>query len=62
MRYAEKLIVERGGRLAVVETSSREIYDPTRGFYRKMGYPEAARLKDFYAPGDDKVVYIKRLV
>jgi ribosomal protein S18 acetylase RimI-like enzyme len=62
MRHAEKLIVERGGRLAVVETSSREIYDPTRGFYRKMGYPEAARLKDFYAPGDDKVVYIKRLV
>lgn len=57
----EKLIRQRGGRLSVIETSGREIYNSSRQFYLKMGYPETARLKDFYAPGDDKVVYVKRL-
>jgi hypothetical protein len=28
----------------------------------RMGYEEAARVRDFYAPGDDKVIYVKRLV
>ncbi|MBN1868437.1 GNAT family N-acetyltransferase [Candidatus Sumerlaeota bacterium] len=61
MTHAERTIREIGGRLAVVETSSRAAYDATRRFYVKFGYPEAARLADFYAPGDDKVIYIKRL-
>ena len=59
MDYAEDLIARRGGRIAVVETSGRAIYDPTRRFYRKLGYHEAARIADFYAPGDAKVVYTK---
>ena len=61
MAYAEGRIAKRGGRLAVVETASRPDYEPTRLFYLKVGYTEAARLPEFYAPGDDKVVYLKRL-
>ena len=61
LSHAEKLIRERGGRIAVIETSGREIYDPTRRFYLKNGYSEKARLKDFYAPGDDKIIYTKLL-
>jgi len=61
VRAAEKAIVERGGRMAVFETSGRTIYDSTRRFYSKLGYREEARLKDFYAPGDDKLIYVKRV-
>jgi ribosomal protein S18 acetylase RimI-like enzyme len=60
--YAEDLIRQRGGRLAVVETSGRAVYDPTRLFYAKLGYHEAARVRNFYAPGDDKVICVKSLL
>lgn len=48
-------------RLIVVETGGRKAYDATRGFYLARGYAEAARVPDFYAPGDDQVVFVKRL-
>ena len=61
MAHAEGLIVRQGGRLAVVETSGRAVYDPTRSFYSKLGYHEAARIADFYAAGDAKVICTKTL-
>ena len=61
MEHAEKLIGEKGGKVIVVETAGRAVYEPTRQFYLKRNYIEEARLKGFYAEGDDKVVYIKRL-
>ena len=61
LRESERLIADRGGILSILETSGRSSYDPTRGFYLRMGYYEAARIADFYAPGDDKTVYVKRL-
>ena len=39
------------------ETSSRAQYEPTRRFYLKQGFTEQARLDEFYAPDDDKVIY-----
>jgi D-alanine-D-alanine ligase len=56
---AEQKIAECGGRLFVVETSSRETYTPTRRFYERLGYREAGRIPDFYGPGDDKVIFVK---
>ena len=61
MEHAENLIRGRGGRMIVVETSGTERYHATRQFYLRAGYQEAARIKDFYAPGDDKVVFTKHL-
>ena len=61
MEYAEENIRKLGGRLVVVETSGRAIYDATRAFYLRVHYTEATRLPEFYAPNDDKVVYLKRL-
>ena len=57
----EELLAARGSRLVVAETSSRDDYDRTRRFYRSRGYAEAARLRDFYARGEDRIVYVKRL-
>jgi ribosomal protein S18 acetylase RimI-like enzyme len=48
-------------RLVVVETSGRAEYRGTRGFYEARGYGRAASIPDFYAPGDDQVVYVKEV-
>jgi len=61
MAESERRIAAMGGRRIYVETSSREQYDPTRGFYLARGYREEARLADFYGPGDAKVIYVKAL-
>lgn len=61
MSFAESAIAAEGGRIVVVETAGRPDYEPTRRFYERVGYQMEACLADFYAPGDDKVVYYKRL-
>ena len=33
----------------------------TRKFYEQLGYCEAARVRDFYSPGDDKIISVKML-
>ena len=48
-------------RLIVVETAGRPDYRPTRAFYEARGYRKASVIPDFYAPGDDQVVYLKAL-
>jgi ribosomal protein S18 acetylase RimI-like enzyme len=58
----ERRLRHREARLLVVETSSRDDYAPTRRFYESRGYGTAARLADYYAPGDDRVIYTKRFV
>lgn len=57
----EAAIANLGGGRLYVETSSRPQYAPTRAFYARTGYREAALFEDFYAPGDGKVVFEKRL-
>jgi ribosomal protein S18 acetylase RimI-like enzyme len=61
LREVEKSIEALGGRGIYVETSSLPKYEPTRAFYLKNNYPEKARFEDFYADGDDKVVYVKKI-
>jgi ribosomal protein S18 acetylase RimI-like enzyme len=58
---AERQILAAHGRHIYVETSGRDQYEPTRRFYSQVGYEQVAVFTDFYAPGDDKVVYRKVL-
>jgi D-alanine-D-alanine ligase len=48
-------------RLVIIETTGRPDYAPTRAFYQARGYRAAATIPDFYAPGDDQVVYVKNV-
>jgi ribosomal protein S18 acetylase RimI-like enzyme len=48
-------------RLIVVETAGRPDYAATRRFYDRRGYRATAVIPDFYAPGDDQVVYVKEV-
>jgi ribosomal protein S18 acetylase RimI-like enzyme len=60
MAEVEHRLASRGARLVVVETSGRTEYAPTRRFYESRGYAPAARVREFYAPGDDRLVFTKR--
>lgn len=48
-------------RLIAVDTSGRPDYTPTRKFYQARGYQAVAVVPDFYAPGDDQVIFTKAL-
>lgn len=61
IQWLEKAVQEKKGRLIVIETSSRDKYATTRNFYRRLGYLENARIRDFYCPGDDLLIYCKYL-
>jgi ribosomal protein S18 acetylase RimI-like enzyme len=50
-----------GGQHIYVETSSRELYEPTRRFYEKHDYRLVARIPFYYADDDDRLVYLKNL-
>ena len=60
-KAAEEEIKQAQGRLALIETSSTSEYENTRRFHLGRGYGEIARIPDFYAPGDDKLILQKRL-
>ncbi len=59
IQFAEREIERRGGRMLLIETSSLETYGGTISFYERTGYEIAGRIKDFYRPGDDKLIFRK---
>ncbi|MEX0939493.1 MAG: GNAT family N-acetyltransferase [Pirellulales bacterium] len=62
LQESERRIAQSGGEAIYIETSSRPCYEPARSFYLRSGYQLAAELPHFYAPGDHKLIYVKRLV
>ena len=56
----EKRVCSKGGRLLIAETAGKEAFEPTRRFYLSAGYLLEARIRDFYMPGDDLVIFTKR--
>ncbi|HHO77272.1 MAG TPA: GNAT family N-acetyltransferase [Deltaproteobacteria bacterium] len=61
LKKTQRVIAKLGGERVYIETSSRSIYEPTRGFYLRSGYRKEALLKNFYSKGDDKIVYFRKL-
>ena len=61
LEKTEEKIQSMGGRRVYVDTSSRAQYAPTRAFYRRCGYHEAAVLEHFYAPQDHRIIFLKVL-
>lgn len=61
LQYVENVLRANGERLLLVETSGLAKYKRTRAFYAKCGYEEEARIRDFWASGDDKIVFRKAL-
>jgi ribosomal protein S18 acetylase RimI-like enzyme len=61
LTFCEGSVREMGGRMLVAETSGSALYDSTREFYVRMGYIDEATVKDFYSPGDDLKIFVKRV-
>ena len=64
MSHVEADLSRRGvdeARTLVVETSSTDQYASARTFYANLGYDEEARIREFYGPGDHKVVFWKQI-
>lgn len=62
LNVVEQDVVERGGRLVVIETSSLQDYEPTRRFYVNNGYKQLALVPNFYRQGDDLIIYGKNFI
>ncbi len=59
VRWLEDHVRREKGRLILIETASQTDYESTRQFYLKQDYREAARIRDYYKPGDDRIIYAK---
>lgn len=59
--YAVQFVKERGGYLLIAETSSQPSYERTRAFYIKQRYQTLATISDYYKPGDDLIIFGKRM-
>lgn len=65
MEYVERQVSDAASsaapaRLLIIETSSLPRYEAARRLYARHHYREVARIPDFYADGDDRVIYAKR--
>jgi len=60
LKEAEDHARKAGGKLVLIETSSKPNYLNTRRFYLKRGYKRVSRIVDFYAPGDHRLIFEKR--
>lgn len=57
----ENAVRASSGRMLLIETSDKSSFERTRLFYRKHGYAEVARIPDYFADGDGKASFVKRL-
>ncbi len=61
LSHVEQMLMERGERILLVETAGTDDFEYVREFYRKNGYEEEARIREFYTAGVDKIVFRKAL-
>ena len=62
LKYTESFLLAKQVRLLIVDTSSTEEFTKARNFYLKNGYALEARIRDFWGPGDDKIIFRKALI
>ncbi len=61
MAFVERQLANEGVRILLVDTSGTAEFERTRGFYDMLGYEREARIRDYWAPGDDKITFRKVL-
>ncbi len=61
VEHVEQALKSKNARLLIVETSGLPNFEPARSFYRKCKFTEEARIRNFFAKDDDKIVFTKNL-
>jgi aminoglycoside 6'-N-acetyltransferase I len=59
LQHAEEFVLTNNGRWILAETSSKESYAAARNFYLRNRYSIIAEINDFYAVGDNLMVFGK---
>lgn len=59
--YVTDYVRQKKGYWLIVQTSSQPTYARPRAFYDRQGYQVLATIADYYSPGDDLIIYGKRL-
>lgn len=57
----ESALRKKDARLLLVETSGVVEFAGQRRFYARLGFRREARIRDYYQPADDKVIFAKPL-
>ena len=61
LEHVEQRVSAAAGRLLVIETSESDALARARRFYAANGYAECGRVPHFYAEGESKVIFARRL-
>ena len=59
MDYLEDKLAAQGACVLLVETTALDEQEKTREFYRKIGYVQEARIREFFEADTDKIVFWK---
>ena len=62
LQEVEKSIRGAKGRMLLADTSSSRPYLPARRFYQNHGFRKAAKVEDYYSPGDSRLTYVKQFL
>jgi ribosomal protein S18 acetylase RimI-like enzyme len=61
LQEVDRRLAAKDARLVLIETSSLAQYAPARAFYERHDFQVVARVPDFYAEGDDRLIFAKRI-
>ena len=61
MDFIERKLCQETARILLVETSGLPEFERTREFYLQCEYLQVATVPEYYAAGDDKVIFWKKL-
>lgn len=63
LKEVESFILQKEKRFILkVETSTRKEYTNARNLYAKQSFIEAGRIPNFYAQGDDLIIFYKEVI
>lgn len=61
LQYIENHLKNRKERILLIETSGLPEFENTVTFYKKNNYEQEAIIREFYAKGEDKIIFWKAL-
>lgn len=61
VKQVEHTVMERGGRILLIETMATEDFAHVRRLYERLGFEKEAQIRDFYAEGYDKLIFWKAI-
>ncbi len=61
LKHIESMLLDRGVRILLVETAGTGDFEYVRDFYRRNGFENEGRIRDFYDTGIDKIIFRKKL-